>query len=46
MENILNQFLTREGDSFDFNKLKNDLTISGLENYFPEAIAKILENKQ
>ena len=40
---ILNKYLTCEPDKISLAKLKEELTNAGLEIYFPDSAAKILE---
>jgi predicted ATP-binding protein involved in virulence len=45
LENILNKYLNREPDKISLASLKEELTKAGLEEYFPDSAAKILESK-
>jgi predicted ATP-binding protein involved in virulence len=42
---ILNKYLNREPDNISLAELKTELTNAGLEEYFPDSAAKILETK-
>jgi AAA15 family ATPase/GTPase len=42
---ILNKYLCREPDNISLSELKEDLINAGLEEYFPDSAAKILETK-
>ena len=42
---ILNEYMDREPDNISLAELREELTKAGLEEYFPDSIAKILETK-
>ena len=45
LSEILNKYLNREPDTISLASLKEELIDAGLEAYFPDSAAKILENK-
>ena len=45
LNEILNKYLNREPEAISLSTLKQELSDAGLEIYFPEAVAKILEVK-
>jgi len=45
LTNILNKYLNREPDNISIKAFKEELVNAGLEEYFPDSAAKILETK-
>ena len=45
LEEILNNYLSREPDNISLAALKQELVTAGLETYFPDSVSKILETK-
>jgi predicted ATP-binding protein involved in virulence len=45
LNDILSKYLNREPDQISLAALKDELINAGLEEYFPDSAAKILENK-
>jgi len=45
LTDILGKYLSREPDKISLTALKEELINAGLEEYFPDSAAKILEAK-